>query len=101
LFPKERSANSQKREKEIPHEIVLGTYDSWIERQEKSYAPKRKAKSATDLWGMPHDTLEEWLEKQKAVEKETKEEVTPPLGTTEKWLRKQVADRLMQEIPLI
>jgi hypothetical protein len=76
---------------------LIGTLDLWLERQEKSWTPKRSERKPTDIWGMPKNTMEEWLEHQKVLERKESTEVTPPIGSTEAWLRHQVSERLVQE----
>ena len=96
---REEKSPSSKRAKNprSSQETKLGkTRGAWASRKRKSNTAKEKG-STTLVREMPKDTMNEWLKKQRVIEKEVKPEITPPLDSTEEWLRKQVRERLSNE----
>ncbi len=73
----------------------IETLENWLNQQEKEWSPKKVVKKAGEIWGMPKSTMEEWLSKQRAVEKHARPEVTPPVPSTEAWIRQRVSEKMM------
>jgi hypothetical protein len=76
----------------------IETFDIWLESQEKAWKPKKAVRTASELLGMPKDTMEEWLGRQKAIERVKRPEITLPLGSHEVWIRQQVSNRILEEM---
>jgi hypothetical protein len=95
-FGKRPIMHSGKKKSSTENLSIIETFDNWLDLQEKAWAPKAASKKPTDVWGMPKRTMEEWLCKQKAFEKR-RADVTPPMPSTETWIRQQISERITQE----